>query len=142
MHAVLRSLPAGLTNKLSPAAAVVIDVQATITGWAAEFFANVDGGKSEEKMQFEAILRSELFAEGKTAERLASEGFTFVIAGGETAARVLSRAIYELCRAPEVMARVKAELATAGTEAMGNLAELETLPVLVSVVSARVTYVR
>lgn len=82
---------------------------------------------------FDCIMASALPAQEKDAHRLAQEGFTVNIAGGDTTARILTLGIYHILANPPALKRMQDEIGTAMLDAtkIPALNTLEDLPYLV-----------
>jgi cytochrome P450 len=79
---------------------------------------------------FDDILSSDLPEEEKTEARLAQEMQILVSAGAETTAKAMSYILFYLHNEPELLHKLKAELAPLGDDP--SLIQLEQLPYLVS----------
>lgn len=82
---------------------------------------------------FQAIHHSSLPPAEKSVRRMASEAFAAVIAGGETASRTMTMAVYYLLTNVKALERLDEELLTVmpDVRVMPSLKSLETLPWLV-----------
>ncbi|KAL8653987.1 MAG: hypothetical protein Q9226_003619 [Calogaya cf. arnoldii] len=81
---------------------------------------------------FTGILRSNLPAQEKTADRMSSEGMGLLVAGSETTAQTLSITTYHILANPDILAELRKQLETAIPEAetLPPLAKLEAIPYL------------
>lgn len=82
----------------------------------------------------QSILRSNLPPSEKTRNRMAQEGFSVLVASGDTIARTLTTAVYHLLANPHVLGRLREELVTVlpGRNDEVELRQLESLTWLVS----------
>ncbi|KAB8288832.1 hypothetical protein EYC80_010735 [Monilinia laxa] len=85
---------------------------------------------------FDAILDSSLPPHEKSAGRLADEGFVVVVAGGETAARTMTFALYHILANPPVLERLLAEITTVMPKSsdVPPIKTLQQLPYLSAVI--------
>lgn len=82
----------------------------------------------------QAILRSNLPPREKTRNRMAQEGFSVLVASGDTIARTMTTAVYHLLANPHLLARLREELAPVmpGPNDEVGLQQLECLTWFVS----------
>lgn len=90
--------------------------------------------KVDQANLMESILRSTLPSREKTRNRMAQEGFSVLVASGDTIARTLTTAVYHLLANPHVLGRLREELVTVlpGPNDEVELRQLESLSLLVS----------
>lgn len=90
--------------------------------------------KKGKNLLFRTIRDSALQADEKNIHRLAQEGFTVIVAGGETTARTLEVGVFYILTNPSVLQRLQEE----ATKAMPNVSrtpstkDVEKIPYLVS----------
>lgn len=85
---------------------------------------------------FQAILNSSLPTPEKQAERIAQEGYSFIIAGSETTSHVISNATFYILANPSILHRLKNEINTSLSPNTTHPAiqQLEQLPYLSAIV--------
>lgn len=139
---VVAKLPSSVVKALVPNASVLADLQDQMLTWGTEFHSNRKGLSVFEeevnpnlKTLFEAIESSKLSEAEKGTPRLVDEGTDVIIAGSESTAKVLTRAVFELMSNPHTLVRARQELVAAASlkgEGQLSFADLEKLPYLVS----------
>lgn len=82
----------------------------------------------------QSILRSNLPPREKTRNRMAQEGFSVLVASGDTIGRTLTTAVYHLLANPDMLGRLREELVAVmpGPYDEVELHQLESLTWLVS----------
>ncbi|KAK7697488.1 hypothetical protein SLS64_013500 [Diaporthe eres] len=92
--------------------------------------------KVDQANLMESILRSNLPSREKTRNRMAQEGFSVLVASGDTIARTLTTAVYHLLANPHVLGRLREELVTVlpGPNDEVELRQLESLSLLTAVI--------
>jgi len=95
----------------------------------------IDEKQSQAPTLFQIIQQSSLPAHEKSVQRLAQEGFTILVAGSETTARVLTLIAYNLLAKEEVLARLMKELMKVmpDVHTVPSVKTLKELPWLVSI---------
>ena len=83
---------------------------------------------------FYEMFHANVPPEEKSVDRLSEEGILFVVAGNETTGNALSIITYHLLDNPEILTKLKAEIATImlGSDMIPSWQQLERLPYLVS----------
>jgi cytochrome P450 len=99
----------------------------------------IDEKKSQAPTLFQIIQQSSLPAHEKSVHRLAQEGFTILIGGSETTARVLTLIAYHLLAKREVLVRLMEELMEAmpDVHTAASVKALRELPWLVRTIRLR-----
>lgn len=99
----------------------------------------IDEKKSQAPTLFQIIQQSSLPAHEKSVHRLAQEGFTILIGGSETTARVLTLIAYHLLAKREVLVRLTEELMEAmpDVHTAASVKALRELPWLVRTMRLR-----
>ncbi|KAL8690059.1 MAG: hypothetical protein Q9218_004412 [Villophora microphyllina] len=140
-------LPLELVRVLNPNMAGILQLQQATLAKASRYLENESGGtskSSEPKLSqartnarvFQSICQSALPAHEKGLQRLAQEGFTVVVAGGETTARILEMGIYYVLADSSVLNRLQEEVdeAISDRSKIPSVKTLEGLPFLDSVI--------
>ena len=125
----LRSIPLELVRKVQPYAALVIDLRNTLQRMASNSL-NAHETKGSRMTIFGAMNKEEILAVERSIDRLTDEAQILIAAGTETTARVLVVLTYYLCLHPDVLLRLRKELAKLGTD-QPNWTDLESVPYLV-----------
>jgi len=91
--------------------------------------------KEDQINLMQAILSSDLPPREKTRKRMAQEGFSVLVASGDTIGRTMTTAVYHLLANPHLLARLREELAPVmpGPNDEVELHQLESLTWLVSI---------
>ena len=99
----------------------------------------IDEKKSQAPTLFQIIQQSSLPAQEKSVQRLAQEGFTILIGGSVTTARVLTLIAYHLLAKKEVLAHLMEELMEAmpDVHTAPSVKALRELPWLVRTIRPR-----
>ena len=148
-------LPTSAWRRLSPDVACLLDLDATVMADAKRFLRACSssqdqtagrgpraGGEKDGSRPasiFHAIWRQAGSLSERSIRRLFDEAKNVVVAGSETSARVLTRAVFELANHPDVLSHLRKDLSAAET-ALGrstcemSWAELEHIPWLTAVV--------
>lgn len=135
-------VPSSAVKSLLPSASVLADLQDQMLTWATEFRSKRMGvsilgeeAVSNLRTLFQTIENSKLPEAEKGTPRLVDEGIDVIIAGSETTAQILTRAVVELMTNPSTLLQARQELVYAASlkdEGQLSLADLEELPYLVS----------
>ncbi|KAK5135452.1 hypothetical protein LTR08_005240 [Meristemomyces frigidus] len=140
-------MPPSVMNWLAPEMAALMGIHHNMQARATSYLKDAEHGSARSGGDVKAGRPTTLFdsiyehpapPEEKSVTRLFQEGVNVIIAGSETTARVMTRAIYELTANPDVMSRarqeLKAEAARVGRPVEElTLNELEHLPWLAAV---------
>ncbi|KAL8947878.1 MAG: hypothetical protein Q9222_005893 [Ikaeria aurantiellina] len=144
MMNVGRKVPLGWIRWVKPEMAGVLQIHKDMYTRADRYLA--EEGKSEEKPMsgatrvrdwiFRCILESSLPAHEKTVDRLAHEGFSVIVAGGETTSRVLAIGVFYILEHPLALQRIQevAEKVMPDVSKPPASKALENLPYLTAVV--------
>ncbi|KAL8808403.1 MAG: hypothetical protein Q9200_004294 [Gallowayella weberi] len=116
-----QKIPLGFIRRMNPAMAEVLQIHKDMYTRASHYLSDkaengneaYNSGKNAKDVDpplFNYILDSALPAHEKDVHRLAQEGFTVIVAGGDTTARVMSLGIFHLLANPRVLRRLQEEL--------------------------------
>ncbi|KAL8800654.1 MAG: hypothetical protein Q9182_005024 [Xanthomendoza sp. 2 TL-2023] len=116
-----QKIPLGVIRRVNPAMAQVLQIHKDMYTKASRYLSHKarNGNESYHSRKkatdvdpplFDFILDSALPAHEKDAHRLAQEGFTVIVAGGDTTARVMALGIFHLLANPRVLNRLQEEL--------------------------------
>ncbi|KAL4778870.1 cytochrome P450 [Aspergillus varians] len=133
---LLVSMPESLTAWLNPGMELFFALQHRCRNKIAEIskrFREVGPQVTKDGRQnlFDNVLSSNLPEQEKTEARLAQDMQVFVSAGAETTAKAMTYILFYLHNQPELLKKLKDELATLGNDP--SLLQLEQLPYLTSV---------
>ncbi|KAK5166725.1 uncharacterized protein LTR77_008269 [Saxophila tyrrhenica] len=140
-------IPLSVWKIMDPIAAVLLQLHYDLDGKARQFL-NTVARNGEAKMLndsgrpltiFHAVYQNPGPDSNRLHERLTDEAFSMIVTGGETSAKVLTRAIYYLAVDEPAFQRLRAELREALERANRNasaltLLELERLPWLTAII--------
>lgn len=139
---LLKKLPMPITRMLDKGMAFYLQMEAETRAEVAKIVQG-DKRRSEKESEdpttahksiFEELYYSNLPPQEKTIDRLNEEGFTLILAGGDTTSATLTQLSYRLLANPDILKILKEELRVAMPDTQVPLSwqELETLPFLVS----------
>ncbi|KAK5122214.1 hypothetical protein LTR85_004124 [Meristemomyces frigidus] len=140
-------MPTAVMDTVAPDIACLMGIQRDMEVSARAFLAEIEqaaarsdpsGKQSRPATLFHSIYKHPAPPEEKSLTRLFHEGMNVIIAGSETTARVLTRALYELTANPDVFIKTRQELQETASRLCRpvsevTLTELEHLPYFIAV---------
>ncbi|KAM3481154.1 hypothetical protein MY5147_000787 [Beauveria neobassiana] len=134
-HWLLQSLPASITNKISSRAGQ--SFVATVNRFARYAFDNPVVPEEGPQDAVQTMLAADLPKQQKTFDRVFGECRSFILAGTETTATVLTSITYHALANPDILTRLRTEIRSA-FEAKGaalEYQEVKALPYLTGVIN-------
>ena len=131
---ITRMLDKGMAFYLQMEADTRDEVAKIVQGEKRRSKTEIDDPTTAHKNIFEELFYSNLPPQEKTIDRLNEEGFTLILAGGDTTSATLTQLSYRLLADPDILKTLKEELKVAMPDTQVPLSwqELEKLPFLVS----------
>ncbi|KAK3115097.1 hypothetical protein LTR53_005913 [Teratosphaeriaceae sp. CCFEE 6253] len=128
----INMIPLSVWRRLDPNVAALMEVNAFVMENAESFLRSVHGRVPDPRKPdggrpatlFHAIWQHPAPPEERSLERLFDEGRNAIIAGSETTARVIPRALYELVSAPVMLGELREELDEAAAKLRCPVPEL------------------